>query len=52
MTDVHPPRLDGDGTRALLSNLAHLHRFVLAYDLEERIAWMSDALAVYAGGLE
>lgn len=50
MNDEPAPRLDGEGTRAILSNLARLHRFVLAYDGDGRISWTSKALTEYVGG--
>ncbi len=49
MNDAHTTGLDGDGTRAILSSLARLHRYVLVRDPDGRIAWMSDALSEYAG---
>ena len=49
MDDANALRLEGGGTRAILSNLARLHRYVLACDREGRVAWGSDAFSVYLG---
>jgi PAS domain S-box-containing protein len=39
-------------TEALLNGLARLHPLVLVTDLEGRVIWMSDELAVLRGGIE
>ncbi len=52
MNHAAPLRLarERDGTSAVLSNLARLHRLILACDHTGKIAWMSDALSELAGG--